>query len=426
MHYCQMMNARITKVQRFFKSLGPGILFAGAAIGGSHLIQSTRAGANYGYKLLAVVLIINLLKYPFFEFGQRYTAVTQQNLLQGYGLLGRWVLYLYLFLTLLTAFPTIAAVSFINASIGTHIIGATVSPLLVMIGLLGLCSVILLLGRYALLDSSLKFILLILIISTFSAFLISLPGGFHKVISTPAPSLWNLTGFSFMLALMGWMPAPIEVSVWTSLWSKQRQKQTQYTPTLKEALVDLRIGYFSSTIIAIVFLGLGAIVMFGSGKSFAESGPIFAEQLITMYTQMIGEWSRPIIAIATFTTMFSTTMACLDAYPRAITAALGLVIPATNQFKSVLYWYFVLLLYFVSIIISGYFVRSMQALIDLATTISFLTAPIFAFMNYRLMTHPDVLPENMKPSRFLLRLSQLSMILLTLTGLIFLFWNFVL
>ena len=29
------------------KTLGPGILYAGAAIGASHLVQSTRAGANY-------------------------------------------------------------------------------------------------------------------------------------------------------------------------------------------------------------------------------------------------------------------------------------------------------------------------------------------------------------------------------------------
>ena len=133
------MNTGNSKLQRFLKSLGPGILFAGAAIGGSHLIQSTRAGANYGFNLILLIIMINFLKYPFFEFGQRYTAATQQNLLVGYGTLGRWVLYLYLFLTLVTAFPTVAAVSFINANIATYIIGATISPLVVSIGLLGIC-----------------------------------------------------------------------------------------------------------------------------------------------------------------------------------------------------------------------------------------------------------------------------------------------
>ena len=31
----------------WFKRLGPGILFASTAIGVSHLVQSTRVGANY-------------------------------------------------------------------------------------------------------------------------------------------------------------------------------------------------------------------------------------------------------------------------------------------------------------------------------------------------------------------------------------------
>ena len=34
------------------KAVGPGILFAGACIGVSHLVQSTRAGAGYGFDLL--------------------------------------------------------------------------------------------------------------------------------------------------------------------------------------------------------------------------------------------------------------------------------------------------------------------------------------------------------------------------------------
>jgi len=35
-------------VIKIIKKLGPGLLFAGAAIGVSHLVQSTRAGADFG------------------------------------------------------------------------------------------------------------------------------------------------------------------------------------------------------------------------------------------------------------------------------------------------------------------------------------------------------------------------------------------
>ena len=32
-----------------FEKIGPGLMFAGAAIGVSHLVQSTRAGAEFGF-----------------------------------------------------------------------------------------------------------------------------------------------------------------------------------------------------------------------------------------------------------------------------------------------------------------------------------------------------------------------------------------
>ena len=53
------------------KMLGPGLLFAGAAIGVSHLVQSTRAGAGYGLGLIWLVLLIHIIKYPFYEYGPR-------------------------------------------------------------------------------------------------------------------------------------------------------------------------------------------------------------------------------------------------------------------------------------------------------------------------------------------------------------------
>ena len=41
--------------------LGPGLLFAGAAIGVSHLVQSTRSGADFGFGLIWALVLVNLL-----------------------------------------------------------------------------------------------------------------------------------------------------------------------------------------------------------------------------------------------------------------------------------------------------------------------------------------------------------------------------
>ncbi|MDY6888970.1 MAG: divalent metal cation transporter, partial [Pseudomonadota bacterium] len=45
-------------------ALGPGILMATAAIGGSHLVASTQAGALFGWQLFWLILVVNVLKYP--------------------------------------------------------------------------------------------------------------------------------------------------------------------------------------------------------------------------------------------------------------------------------------------------------------------------------------------------------------------------
>ena len=46
-----------------WRAIGPGILFAGAAVGVSHLVQSTRAGAGYGFALLGLVLVVGYVIY---------------------------------------------------------------------------------------------------------------------------------------------------------------------------------------------------------------------------------------------------------------------------------------------------------------------------------------------------------------------------
>ena len=64
------------------QSLGPGMLLAGAAIGGSHLLSSTTAGARFGFSLVGLILLTNLLKYPFLLVGTRFTASTGKSLLE--------------------------------------------------------------------------------------------------------------------------------------------------------------------------------------------------------------------------------------------------------------------------------------------------------------------------------------------------------
>ena len=105
------MNERLSRMMRTF---GPGIMFASTAIGVSHLVQSTRAGAEFGFGLVAIVLLANILKYPFFEFSSRYANATGTSLIDGYKKLGRWALGLYFIITVASMFFVTAAVGLVR------------------------------------------------------------------------------------------------------------------------------------------------------------------------------------------------------------------------------------------------------------------------------------------------------------------------
>jgi Mn2+/Fe2+ NRAMP family transporter len=144
-------------LQGLIKTIGPGILFAGAAIGGSHLIQSTRAGADYGFSLLIIVILANLFKYPFFEFSYRYTSAKGKSLLEGYDELGRWALWTFLGLSVITGVINIAALALSSSSVLGYILNQQIDPLYISIVLVLFCITLLLIGKYPLLDKAMKF-----------------------------------------------------------------------------------------------------------------------------------------------------------------------------------------------------------------------------------------------------------------------------
>ena len=70
--------------RNILKKLGPGLLFAGTAIGVSHLVQSTKAGAEFGFGLTWALFLAIILKYPFFKYAPKYSLVTNESVLHGY------------------------------------------------------------------------------------------------------------------------------------------------------------------------------------------------------------------------------------------------------------------------------------------------------------------------------------------------------
>lgn len=408
--------------KNLIKSIGPGILMAGAAIGGSHLLASTTAGAQYGFSLLWIVLLINLLKYPFFEYGQRYTAAAGETILDGYQRLGRWEIVIFFLLNLFTAIANIAGVSLIAGILAAELFGTEQHPFLWTAGILGVCVTLIAAGKYKWLDRGMKIQISLLALVTIIALAAAARYNHGFVLSAEPPPVWNQTGILFLIALMGWMPAPIELSAWTSLWMMERKDETGHAATVREARIDFHIGYITTAVLACVFLALGALVMFGSGETF-QGGAGFAKQFVTLYTRALGGWIRPVVALAAFITMFSTSVTCVDGYPRALAASLQRMIPAWKDRFKPLYFSIIGINVLLSLAVVGRFLNSLKVLLDVAMILSFLAAPVFAVINYRIVT-ADFMPEADRPGKRMRILSWLGILFLSGFSLFFIVSRF--
>ena len=413
----------------WLKAIGPGILLAGAAIGVSHLVQATRAGAEYRVGMIGLLILACATKYPFLQFGPRFAAATGKDLIEGYRQLGSWALWICFAVTFGSMFIIMAGVTVVTAALAQFLFDPYVPvdmSLTAWSGVMVLaCMLLLVLGRYPALDRTMKLIMAVLLVSTITAVMMAAWSPSERLLQAAPPPWWSVSAFGFILAFMGWMPIPIDSAIWHSIWMQERARQTKHTASMREALIDFNFGYLLAGVVAIFFLALGALVMFNQDEAFQASGAGFARQFIELYGRTLGAWSVPIIAIAAFTTMFSTTLIVLDAFPRVmqrLTMTLRASTGGRTAFASYEYAAWVVAQAVLAVVILAYFGGQLVRMVDLATTLSFLTAPILAFINYRVIISRQV-PRAMQPGRTMRVFSIASMLFLAAFSIAYLVWQ---
>ena len=421
-----MKLKRINKVS-IFKNIGPGFLLAGAAIGVSHLVQSTRAGADYGFILIWALILACVSKYPFLEFGPRYAAGTGNHLITGYKKLGVFPYWIYIIITVGSMFIIQAAVTVVTAGLAERLFGFGWSPFVWSVILLGSCIALLLVGKYPALDKSMKIIVSFLTLSTLAAVVMAFGAGTtSQAMNTPSPNLWTSASLAFIIAFMGWMPIPLDASVWHSIWTKEKTHQTKHKPSLKEAFLDFNVGYLSAVFVGILFFLLGVLVMFGSGTTFSGNSVEFSSQLVDLYGKTLGEWSKPIISIAAFITMLSTTLTVTDAYPRVISELRNPEkdTPKDRKEKWNIYKISVFIIPVLSLSILFFLSGSFTLLVDFAAGLSFLSAPFLAWFNYKLVTGNHMKVED-RPGKNYRIFSLVCFGLLVFFNLVYVYYNFI-
>ena len=392
--------------QSKIKALGPGILMASAAVGGSHIVSSAQAGAMYGWSLLLLVILANLFKYPFFRFGAEYTLETGKNLVEGYAEKGKIYLGIFFILNVFSALVNTAAVGILCAAIVAsafpNALGLSITQWSLI--LIVLIWAMLLFGGYKFLDGLAKWIMSALTLATVLAVIVAIiehpEYGADFIEKTP----WQMTALPFIVSLMGWMPAPIEISAINSLWTAEKGKTVDIS--IKDGLFDFNVGFIGTAILAVFFVALGALIQYPTGQEVQAAGAAYIQQFVGMYASVLGDWSRFLITFIAFLCIFGTVITVIDGYSRVNAESLRLLFKKKEiSQKELNIWMTATSI--IGGIIIYFFQGSVAPMLRFAMIASFLTTPFFALLNYLLVTG-----ENKNLAKWLKALSILGLIFL--------------
>jgi Mn2+/Fe2+ NRAMP family transporter len=375
-------------------------MLAAAAIGVSHLVQSTRAGAEFGLSFVWLIVLISILKYPAFRFAVDYTSLTNHSLVYAYSRMGRiplsWLLVAF-FLDIIIA---TSAVSLVTAGLLISVFDLPFSGPHVAIGVAVLSALILLNGKYAKAETLIKVLVVAFSLLTIIAMLLALPllGTAERAVFaeiTPSRAL-----LVFVIAIAGWMPMPMSGSIFLSMWAREKRAMDGDKIDHNSAIADLRFGWVLTVVLAISFAIMGTAILFQTDRVIPASAGAFATELLSLFTAIIGTWSYPLIALAAIAVMWSTVFALMDALPRVTARLVDCMTDRADQ-AATKYTTLLLVQVIGVTVIMLLLLHSFGTFIDFATSAGFITAPALAYYNYRAVRSAEVAPHY-KPTDSLL------------------------
>lgn len=313
-----MANSSGNIVVRTLTQLGPGLIWAMVAIGQTHVILGTYAGARFGFSLLWVVLLAHVLTYPVFEYGPRYAVATGGSLIDAYmrlRLLKVPLLIFFLALLLTVPFLIIASLLSVSASIlFAAIPGVSFNVWCAIITCL--TAVLIFAGRYRGLEIACIAMSGVLVLVAVIAFCLSPPEPGDLLAGALLPAV--PAGSLLTLVALIRMPTDAATSIMHSVWAARKRdvwiEGGEPVEGLKRSLFDLRVGFCFSLAVAVVFLSLGAVVL--NPRGIHLEGVKLAFELSRIYTDTVGPWTFPLFIGVAFIAVWGSYYTNADGVPR--------------------------------------------------------------------------------------------------------------
>jgi Mn2+/Fe2+ NRAMP family transporter len=458
------------------RKFGPGMMLMMTGIGTSHLVTAPVAGGRYGYALLWCLPIAYIFKYYGFEMAIRFTHATGRSMLDAYATAWKKIPVWYVLITTIIqsavgqAGRLIAAAAvvfyFFRLYLGVDIPGFDDDKELAIYAfLLGVLSVVIILrGRYAVVELATKIAAGILIVCTFAVYAVQ-PAPVSELanflnLQTPEGSWLIIASF------LGLLPTGIDVSLQASEWGKAKKvgmgrlrndmeaqglvarfdafksrkedlsvdvsklpehAQEYCRRWFRIGLLDFRVGHVISFLLATIFLVLAAVWLYPSDVS----GNAVMGEIARIFTDSVGPSLMLIFLAGALAATFSTAFNYFDGWPRVVGACCRNLFRKTAELprtpldeldsRQRTTWYSEYNIYrgsmFFSLIASVAIIAGVPRpvfLVLIASALAYFVAPVIFFLN--LYYCQTVIPRNDRlfhPSTFATWFGWLSLVVFT-------------
>lgn len=330
-----------TRGKDLLRQLGPGLIITAVIVGSGELIVTPKLGADVGFKLLWFIIIGCVLKvFVQVELGRiamarGVTTLEAMNLMPGPRWVASWLVWFWLLMYLALVFQVAGMVGGIAKVFA--VAGSTWSETLWGFIVAGSCAVLLVSGRYRVVERLSVVMVALFTLCTIVA-LAALQWTPYAITTTQV-----LSGLKFQLpasfntafAAFGIIGVGASELIYYPYWCLEKGYAKHVGPNDQTAgwlerargwigvmRVDAWVSCTLYTSVTVAFYLLGAAVL--SGKNLKVGNEQMIETLSHMYRETFGAWGMTLFLVGAFAVLYSTVFGATASNARLFADALAI------------------------------------------------------------------------------------------------------
>jgi Mn2+/Fe2+ NRAMP family transporter len=289
-----------------FKDIGPGLVIAATGLGAGDLIAASVAGARFGTTILWAAVVGAIMKYAMNEGLTRWQLATGSTLLEGWVQRLPKFLSLYFFIYLLLWSFIVAGALIAGTGLAAHALYPELSVELwgILHSLLALVLVII--GRYSLLERLMKFFMGMMLLVVITCAILVAPGISGILSGLLIPSIPD-GSVLFIFSVIGGVGGSVTLLCY-GYWIRERDWTRP--EDLPRTRYDLVVAYVLTGL-----FGIAIIIVAAGVEPEVITGPEMALGIAEKLEEVIGPFGKWCFLIGFWSAVFSSMLGVWQGVP---------------------------------------------------------------------------------------------------------------